>query len=417
MGLFNIFSSKEGDTSAPKVSAADSASKIAELEKKLALYESAFTEIENLSVAVAKGDLRKRITNWDEFGPVTEVLCNLNQVIDLVDAYVREAGASLKAAGEKRYYRKFLTTGMLGDFGQGAAVINATSESIEAIELEQAAKMQQMATDFEGHVMEIIASIGAAAVQNSTLADVLINNADETQSMSTTVAAAAEQATVNVEMVAAAAEELSSSVEEINRQVTTSSQKTSDAKNGADSASHTIQQLSEASDKIGEVVKLISDIAEQTNLLALNATIEAARAGEAGKGFAVVASEVKSLANQTSEATSDIGQQISNIQQRTDSSVEAVNGISQLIIAINEIAGMIAAATEQQSSATVEISRNIQEASEGTRNVSQTISGVSMNAKQTLESAREMIEGADQMSRQIARLEQQSKAFLEQIRR
>ena len=416
MGLFNIFSSKESATSAPKVSAAESAQKIAELEEKLALYETALSEIEDLSVAVAKGDLRKRITNWDEFGTLSPILSDLNQAIDLVDAYVREAGASLKAAGEKRYYRKFLTTGMLGDFGQGAAVINATSESIEAIELDQAAKMQQMATDFEGHVMEIIASIGAAAAQNSTLADVLIKNADETQSMSTTVAAAAEQATVNVEMVAAAAEELSSSVEEINRQVTTSSQKTSDAKNGADSASQTIQQLSEASDKIGEVVKLISDIAEQTNLLALNATIEAARAGEAGKGFAVVASEVKSLANQTSDATSDIGQQISNIQQRTDSSVEAVNGISELIITINEIASMIAAATEQQSSATVEISRNIQEASEGTRNVSQTIGGVSMNAQQTLESAREMIEGADQMSQQIARLEQQSQAFLQQIR-
>lgn len=416
MGLFNMFSSKKGDDlSAPKLLTGEQ-QKIAELEQKLALYEKAFTEIESLSMAIAKGDLRKRIIKWDEYDTLSPVLSDLNQAIDLVDAYVREAGASLKAAGEKRYYRKFLTTGMLGDFGQGAKVINETSESIEAIELEQASKMQQVAADFEGHVMEIIASLGAAAAQNSQLADVLIKNADETQSMSTTVAAAAEQATVNVEMVAAAAEELSSSVEEINRQVTTSSQKTADAKNGADSASQTIQQLSEASDKIGEVVKLISDIAEQTNLLALNATIEAARAGEAGKGFAVVASEVKSLANQTSDATSDIGQQISNIQQRTDSSVEAVNGISELIITINEIASMIAAATEQQSSATVEISRNIQEASEGTRNVSQTIGGVSMNAQQTLESAREMIEGADSMSQQIARLEQQSQAFLQQIR-
>ena len=87
-----------------------------------------------------------------------------------------------------------------------------------------------------------------------------------------------------------------------------------------------INALSQAASRIGDVVKLITAIAEQTNLLALNATIEAARAGEAGRGFAVVASEVKALAAQTAKATDEIGTQIAGMQTATAESVERHQG-------------------------------------------------------------------------------------------
>ena len=90
--------------------------------------------------------------------------------------------------------------------------------------------------------------------------------------------------------------------------------------------------LSQATARIGDVVDLISRIAAQTNLLALNATIEAARAGDAGKRFAIVASEVKSLASQTSKATEEIGDQIAAVQSAAKDAVVAIGDISKTIM-------------------------------------------------------------------------------------
>ena len=169
------------------------------------------------------------------------------------------------------------------------------------------------------------------------------------------------------------------------------------AQSGVDTAhqaSGTVAQLGESSTEIGNVIGLITSIAEQTNLLALNATIEAARAGEAGRGFAVVASEVKSLATQTSKATDEISGQIAGVQSSTASAVAVIEGISQTIARINEISAAIAASVEEQSSVTQSMSQNMQVAARGVTEISASVGEIASATQQVDAATRKVKEAS-----------------------
>ena len=142
-------------------------------------------------------------------------------------------------------------------------------------------------------------------------------------------------------------------------------------------------KLGQSSTEIGEVIKVITNVAEQTNLLSLNATIEAARAGEAGKGFAVVANAVKELAKQTAGATVTIRHKIDAIQNDVRDSVLAISRISHTIEQINEFQNSIAGAVEEQTVVTREISRNVADAAKGTLEIAGNIVQVARAAEGT----------------------------------
>ena len=170
--------------------------------------------------------------------------------------------------------------------------------------------------------------------------------------------------------ISTAASELSSTLEDIGSKIDETSNMTMLAQDEAQKGNTTIQELNESAVKIGEVVKLIQEIAEKTNLLALNASIEAARAGEDGRGFAVVAEEVKKLAQQTSNATSDIYSQVNMIQLNSKNSVSAIENIGQQINSINEFTQMLVVSMNEQRTATNDISERMAQASDGARAVS-----------------------------------------------
>ena len=283
-------------------------------------------------------------------------------------------------------------------------------------ELDRREAMLTLAGRFETSVGGIVESVVASALELQTTSRSMASTSQETSQRSTTVAAASEQATQNVQTVASAAEELSASIREISQQVTHAGTVIQQGVQQTIQSNSHVQGLAKAAEKIGEVVRIISDIAGQTNLLALNATIEAARAGDAGKGFAVVASEVKTLATQTAKATDEISAQIRMIQEATGLAVQSILGVTETIGRVNETAAAIAAAVEEQAAATQEISRNVVQAAQGTQEVSGNIVGVRQAAQQAGDEAAHVLASADGLSRTGEALKGQVAAFLQEVR-
>jgi len=278
------------------------------------------------------------------------------------------------------------------------------------------ADMRKLADNFEAIVGNIVDAVTSASRDLEGAASTLSSSADTTKQLSGIVAAASEEASINVRSVAAASQQLAASVDQISREVRESGNIAGDAVRQARHTDERITELSQAATRIGNVVKLITAIAEQTNLLALNATIEAARAGDAGRGFAVVASEVKHLATQTAKATEDIGAQIAGMQSATRDSVSAIKEIGSTILSISETAATIAAAVEEQNATTKNISLNVEDAAKGTTQVANTITDVNRAAQDTDEASTQVLGLAKALSSEGGKLKMEVERFLATVR-
>jgi len=198
--------------------------------------------------------------------------------------------------------------------------------------------------------------------------------------------------------------------------VSESSRIAQDAVEKTQSANTVVQGLLNAANQIDMVVDLISDVAKKTNLLALNATIEAARAGEAGRGFSVVASEVKSLAKQTSVATEEIRAPVNGIQKVTEQTVDAMAHIESTIGLIGQTTSVIATTVSQQAVATDEIARHVSDAASHTETVSSNMLGVSEATGTASAAAGEVLDSAQALTARADHLRGEVDSFLASIR-
>ncbi len=337
---------------------------------------------------------------------ITERLANEARIQELAEQERRQAEGQRHQAEELRRGVDHLL-----------AVVSAAAERdlTRAVEVEGEGAVGRMGAGLATFLADLRRSVATIAYNAEALASSseelsvvstqLSASAEETAAQAGVVSVAGEQVSAGVQTVATGVEQMGASIREIAKSAADAARVAAEAAREAEAAHATVGQLGASSAEIGKVVKLITSIAEQTNLLALNATIEAARAGEAGKGFAVVANEVKELAKETARATEDIGRKVEAIQRDAGGAVGAIGRITTVVQKINDIAGTIASAVEEQSATTAEIGRSVAEAAAGSGEIARNIAAVAEAAKGTTEGAANTQKASAELARLAAELQ------------
>ncbi|MEI6035844.1 MAG: methyl-accepting chemotaxis protein [Verrucomicrobiae bacterium] len=310
------------------------------------------------------------------------------------------------------------------EVGALASAINRCSSNIR----EMVRELARASANLKSSAAELAATAGeqaAGAEQTNAQASQVASAGEELAANSKSMSNSAGEITSSANSVAAAIEEMSASIQEVARNCAQESKIARQADSQAAQASDLMAQLEAGAAQIGKIVELINRIAKQTNLLAINATIEAASAGEAGRGFAVVANEVKGLASQSAAAAEEIRLQITSIQKHSTTSTHAIGEVARVIAQVSSISDSISAAVEEQSSTTSEIVRslhnvtqatatlaqNVEHSCLGASEVARNISGVSEASEVTANSASKLIASASKLTGLAAAIESQIALF------
>jgi methyl-accepting chemotaxis protein len=298
--------------------------------------------------------------------------------------------------------------------GDLTVVVRSTSRDEVGQLMDALRNMVENLRTMIARTVEIAGGIASASTQLHATSEQIATGAEEVANQTNTVATASEEMSHtstdiarNCSMAAEVAGQTTQSANEGARVVHDTISGMNIIAERVQQSSRTVEALGARSDQIGQIVGTIEDIADQTNLLALNAAIEAARAGEQGRGFAVVADEVRALAERTTKATREIGEMIKSIQNETREAVRAMGegvrevekgtessrksgqALEDILGRINEVAmqiNQIATAAEEQTATTSEVSMNIQQITEvvhqSARGAEETANAASQLARQ-----------------------------------
>ena len=289
----------------------------------------------------------------------------------------------------------FIAVGINRNLGRTVEVLDAmaggdTSRRLEVHGQDEIAKLStavNRTVDNMNGVVQAIATKAAALSKRGIELDgasrSLIADAERTVGEIRNATAAADQVSSNTGFAATSTDELRQAITKIAESVNSLSAMVEQGNKRAGEARDIISNLSTSSTEVGAVVKLIGRIAEQTNTLALNATIQAAAAGDAGRGFLVVANEVKELAKKTADATTLVAGSIDRIQKDTRLAVTAIGEVAGTINQITEFQQSVAAAMTEQSATTDVLAGTVQDVAHQAAAIATTVRQVNAVAEQT----------------------------------
>ncbi|WP_056801896.1 globin-coupled sensor protein [Bosea sp. Root381] len=291
----------------------------------------------------------------------------------------------------------------------------ALSVYLEAARRNRCETLEGLAANFERAVASVVRSLTGAANDLHSLALSLADSSSETMHRADAALTRSLDATANIEAVASATDQLTESLTGVSERIASSSRISTRAVKEAQHINEQVSELTQSVDRIGGIVDVIREIAGGTKLLALNATIEAARAGQTSRGFSVVASEIKTLAVQTAEATAEIDSQIGAIREATRNVAAAVGGIRQTIADMNDIASLITAAVDQQAEATRKTACKLQQAWLGSAEVANNVMGVTRQASESSGASAAALSATTELARQAQSLTVDVEQFLETV--